>query len=393
MKDRKKKRISPWVAVLTGVAGLVVGGGVLFAVMWSSLGGPGMTLVQAYQIISHRFVGDYDPQESLEATLGAMVDSLGDRWSYYLTPEEARQVKEARQNSYVGIGITVSRDSTDGLHIQSVTLGGPADEAGIQAGEIICAVDGVAVTQENREDSIARIKGEEGSVLTLEVQGSDGARRSVEVTRKTVHGISAQWHMMDNGIGRIDIYNFYSGTAEQVRTGVEELMEQGAMALVFDVRNNPGGYVTELTAMLDFLLPEGRIFVSQEYNGKETVYTSDASCVSLPMAVLVNGESYSAAEFFAAQLRESVDAVVAGTKTSGKGYSQMLFSLQDGSAIGLSTARYFTGSGVSLIGTGLDPDPSVELTEAAKEKLLLGQLPESEDLQLQAAVKALHLEG
>lgn len=393
MKDRKKKRISPWIAVLTGVVGLVVGGGIFFAVMWSSLGSTGMTLVQAYQIISQRFVGDYDPQESLEATLGTMVDSLGDRWSYYLTPEEAQQVKEARQNSYVGIGITVSRDDTDGLNIQSVTKGGPADEAGIKTGEIIRAVDGVAVTQENREDSIARIKGEEGSVLTLEIEGSDGARRNVEVTRKTVHGISAQWHMMDNGIGRINIYNFYSGTAEQVRAGVEELMEQGAKALVFDVRNNPGGYVTELTEILDFLLPEGTIFISQEYNGKETVYTSDASCISLPMAVLVNGESYSAAEFFAAQLRESADAVVAGTKTSGKGYSQMLFSLQDGSAIGLSTARYFTGSGVSLIGTGLDPDPSVELTEEAKEKLLLGQLPEEEDLQLQAAVKALHLEG
>ena len=131
----------------------------------------------------------------------------------------------------------------------------------------------------------------------------------------------------------------------------------GARALVFDVRNNPGGYVTELTEILDDLLPEGKIFINRSSDGKETVYTSDADCVDLPMAVLVNRNSYSAAEFLAAQLQESAGAVVAGEQTSGKGFSQVLFDLPGGSAIGLSTARYYTGGGVSLIGTGLTPDP------------------------------------
>ena len=174
---------------------------------------------------------------------------------------------------------------------------------------------------------------------------------------------------------------------------MEELTGQGARALVLDVRNNPGGYVTELTQILDLLLPEGDIFVSRTKDGSESVYTSDADCVDLPLAVLVNGESYSAAEFLAAQLRESAGAVVAGTRTSGKGYSQMLYRLADGSAIGLSTARYYTGGGVSLIGTGLDPDPSVALTQEAEEKLLVGQLPYEEDLQLQAAIRALNLDS
>jgi carboxyl-terminal processing protease len=156
-----------------------------------------------------------------------------------------------------------------------------------------------------------------------------------------------------------------------------------------DVRFNPGGYVKELAGILDLLLPEGDVFISRKYNGKETVYTSDEDCVDLPMAVLVNEHSYSAAEFLAAQLWEAADALVVGTRTCGKGYSQMLYELADGSAINLSTARYFTGSGVSLIGTGVEPEPSVAMTEEANQKLLAGQLPLEEDLQYQAAVRAL----
>ena len=180
-----------------------------------------------------------------------------------------------------------------------------------------------------------------------------------------------------------------SGTADLVRQGVEELQAQGARALVFDLRNNPGGYVTELTEILDFLLPEGTIFISRTNDGEETVYTSDAACVDLPMAVLVNAESYSAAEFFAAELREAAGAVVAGEQTSGKGYSQMLFTLADGSAISLSTARYYTGSGISLIGTGVTPEPLVALSQEEAQRLLAGTLSPEEDPQLQSALEAL----
>ena len=173
---------------------------------------------------------------------------------------------------------------------------------------------------------------------------------------------------------------------------MDELQQQGAKALIFDVRSNPGGYVSELTQILDDLLPEGVIFRTTAYNGKEKEYTSDASCVDLPMAVLVNADSYSAAEFLAAQLQESAGAAVVGEQTSGKGYSQMLFDLPDGSAMGLSTARYFTGSGKSLIGTGLTPDPQVSLTQAQQRDLLMGKLAHEDDAQLQAAIQTLRQE-
>ncbi len=386
MEGKKKRR---WKTLLLAVVCFVLGGGVTLTVAWQALGQDGQALLQAYRLVTGKFVGEYDQRTMVESTLENMVTALGDRWSGYLDPQEAQQVKTARANTYVGIGVTVGQEPEDGLEILRVTEGGPAQAAGLAPGEIIRGVDGQTITAENRADLVNAIQGEAGTTVTLEVEGTDGARRTVEVTRQEIHGLTAAWTMLADQVGLVSIQNFYSGTADLVRQGVEELQAQGARALVFDLRNNPGGYVTELTEILDFLLPEGTIFISRTNDGEETVYTSDAACVDLPMAVLVNAESYSAAEFFAAELREAAGAVVAGEQTSGKGYSQMLFTLADGSAISLSTARYYTGSGISLIGTGVTPEPLVGLSQEEAQRLLAGILPPEEDPQLQSALEAL----
>lgn len=385
--EGKKKRW--WKTLLLAVVCFVLGGGVTLTVAWQALGQDGQALLQAYRLVTGKFVGEYDQRTMVESTLENMVTALGDRWSGYLDPQEAQQVKTARANTYVGIGVTVGQEPEDGLEILRVTEGGPAQAAGLAPGEIIRGVDGQTITAENRADLVNAIQGEAGTTVTLEVEGTDGARRTVEVTRQEIHGLTAAWTMLADQVGLVSIQNFYSGTADLVKQGVEELQAQGARALVFDLRNNPGGYVTELTEILDFLLPEGTIFISRTNDGEETVYTSDAACVDLPMAVLVNAESYSAAEFFAAELREAAGAVVAGEQTSGKGYSQMLFTLADGSAISLSTARYYTGNGISLIGTGVTPEPLVALSQEEAQRLLAGTLPPEEDPQLQSALAAL----
>ncbi len=386
MEGKKKRR---WKTLLLAVVCFVLGGGVTLTVAWQALGQDGQALLQAYRLVTGKFVGEYDQRTMVESTLENMVTALGDRWSGYLDPQEAQRVKTARANTYVGIGVTVGQEPEDGLEILRVTEGGPAQAAGLAPGEIIRGVDGQTITAENRADLVNAIQGEAGTTVTLEVEGTDGARRTVEVTRQEIHGLTAAWTMLADQVGLASIQNFYSGTADLVRQGVEELQAQGARALVFDLRNNPGGYVTELTEILDFLLPEGTIFISRTNDGEETVYTSDAACIDLPMAVLVNAESYSAAEFFAAELREAAGAVVAGEQTSGKGYSQMLFTLADGSAISLSTARYYTGSGISLIGTGVTPEPLVGLSQEEAQRLLAGILPPEEDPQLQSALEAL----
>lgn len=386
MKPETKQFLRQFLACLLC---LILGGGIALGAVWAWLGEDGRTLLSAQHLIERRFVGDYDKTEELHSTLNAMVEGLGDRWSYYLTPDEATQVREDRENAYVGIGVTVSQEGEGGLEILTVTPGGPAAEAGIQSGEVIRAVDGVTVTAENRSDCITAIRGEEGSRVTLTIASVSGETRDVTLERQAVHGITAAWTMLDGDMGLVTIANFYQGTADLVKQGVDELQQQGAKGLIFDVRSNPGGYVSELTQILDDLLPEGVIFQTTSYNGTKKEYTSDADCVDLPMAVLVNADSYSAAEFLAAQLRESAGAAIIGEQTSGKGYSQMLFDLPDGSAIGLSTARYFTGGGKSLIGTGLTPDIPVSLTDEQQKQLLMGQLSHAEDLQLQAALQAL----
>ena len=159
-------------------------------------------------------------------------------------------------------------------------------------------------------------------------------------------------------------------------------MEQGAKGLIIDVRSDPGGYVAELEKILDYLLPEGPVFTQKPRWWFQSVYQSDADCVDLPMAVLVNGGTYSAAELLAAQLRESAGTPIVGELTSGKGYSQITFPLVNGGGVGLSTATYCTGSGRSLIGEGIIPDVEVELNQDA----VMG---EESDNQLQAAIEVL----
>jgi carboxyl-terminal processing protease len=170
---------------------------------------------------------------------------------------------------------------------------------------------------------------------------------------------------------------------------VESLREQGAKKIIFDVRNNPGGYVHELVPTLDYLLPEGPLFRTEDYAGKENVQNSDAAFLDMPMAVLVNGESYSAAEFFAAALKEYEAAVVVGEQTCGKGYFQTTYELPDGSAVGLSIGKYFTPKGVSLAGVGITPDVMVPVDEETFNAIYAGTLDAAEDPQIQAAIAAL----
>ncbi len=383
-----KKKVPLFVLVLSCVLCLLLGGLIAFGVFRQTVGPEGMALLREQSIIENRFVGDYDPDQVRQAAERAMVEALGDRWSYYLTPEELQAAMSTRENNYVGIGVTIE-DDEKGLLIIQVTPESPADKAGLQPGEIICGVEGTPITPANRDESVDRIRGEAGTKVRLDVLDEEGERRSVEITRDKVQSLSARWEMLDGDIALLTIANFYTGAAKQVSSCLTELEEAGAKALLLDVRNNPGGYVTEVTKILDRLLPEGDVFRIRYYNGKETVYASDKGFVDLPMAVLVNENSYSAAELMAAQVHEAAGAPLVGTRTTGKGYAQNLYTLRDGSAVNLSDAKYFTGGGTSLIGTGLTPDPYIGLNYYRQWDLMLGRLDHKDDGQLQAAIRVL----
>lgn len=379
-----RRRIPTAVTVLLSVViTLAVVAGAVIAL----LGRDGLAVVQGWLLARWAFVEeDADLSEAADQALSGMVAGLGDRWSYYVDEESYASLQDSRANEYLGIGVTVTTEREEGLSVLSVTPDGPADRAGVVAGDVITAVDGVSVAGEARFEGTGLIGGEAGTQQKLTLLGADGTTREVTVTLEYIQVAVVQGTMLDNGMGLVTIRNFNSRATEEFEAAVTELVEQGASALLFDVRNDGGGYVRELTQMLDFLLPEGPVFQSSPRWGSATVIESDADCIDLPFGVLVNGQSYSAAELFAAQLRESAGALIVGEVTSGKGYSQRTFPLLNGGALGLSTARYSTGSGVSLIGTGLTPDVEVSLTEEEAAKLAAGQLAPEEDPQLQALI-------
>ena len=387
MKQRRYSGLQMLLAALAGGM-LALASGIL--ALWLVLGPHALSLLSAWGLVRAEFVGDYDSDTAIDSALDGMVKGLGDRWSYYLTAEGYASTTQRRNNAYVGIGVTVDYVDERGLRIVEVREGTPAGEAGLLPGEIITAVDGASVAGEAQETGAERIQGEAGTDVTLTLLNENEESRQVTLTRQQVQTPSvSEAQLLEGDVGYIKLDNFYSGSARELCDAVDSLMDEGACGFVFDMRNNGGGYVSELTEMLDHLLPEGPIFRSQTKSGKEEVTYSDESCVDLPFAVLVNGDTYSAAEFFAAQLQESVGAAVVGEYTSGKGYSQQTILLPHGGALNISTGKYTTGAGVSLVGTGLNLDAEVSLTEEQRSDFLLGALDLSEDPQFQKALEYL----
>ena len=348
-------------------------------------------LDQLADLIDERFIGEVDRTAMEDAAAVAMVDSLGDRWSYYIPASEYSAYLDQMNNSYVGIGVTIQvTEDNSGFLVTKVTEGGPAHEEGILAGDRIVAVAGQVVLELDVNATADLVRGEEGTFVDITVDRA-GEELTFSVERRTIKTVVASGVMLDEDTGLVTIVNFDNRCAEESIAAIDSLLEQGATSLIFDVRNNPGGYAHELVKVLEYLLPEGELFRTVDYRGVEDVDTSDADCLEgIPFAVLVNGESYSAAEFFAAAMREYEVAVVVGTPTVGKGYFQVTYALQDGSAVGLSIGKYFTPKGVSLAEEGgIVPDVMAEVDEETFNAIYAGTLDPMEDPQVLAAMAAL----
>lgn len=342
------------------------------------------------QIIQDRFIGQVDSEAIQDAAADAMVNALGDRWSYYIPASSYAAYQEQKKNAYVGIGITISvREDGAGFDILRVEPGSSAQEAGILPGDIVSEVEGQSAAELGTAGASELIRGQVGTTVAVAVL-RDGQRLEFQLERKQIQVAVAEGQLLQDNIGYVKINNFNENCAAQTIALIEELVEQGAEALVFDVRNNPGGYKSELVQVLNYLLPEGPLFRSISYTGEETVDSSDADCLELPMAVLVNSQSYSAAEFFAAALEEYDWAIVAGDPTTGKGYFQNTFLLGDGSAVGLSVGKYTTPNGVSLAEVGgLVPEVLAEVDDETAALIYAEAIEPADDPQIQAAIAAL----
>lgn len=344
---------------------------------------------EVQEIIETYFIDDYDEDTLADGAASGMVDATGDEWSYYLSADEVAAYEESMANAYVGVGITITEDAeAGGMRVEEVVSGGPAEEAGIRVGDLLLAVEGEDVLTLGIDGTRNLVRGEEGTHVNMHFS-RNGSEYDVSVERRSIETPVVTGELLDGSIGYVKIDNFDERSAAETIAFVKDLIGQGAEALLFDVRFNPGGYADELVKVLDYLLPEGDLFRSVDYAGREEVDTSDASCVELPMAVLVNEDSYSAAEFFAAALQEYEWATIVGSQTYGKGNFQTAFYLSDGSMVNLSIGKYYTPSGKSLSETGVTPDVVVDLDDEQYALLYYNALEQADDPQFQAAIDTL----
>lgn len=369
--------------ILVAVLATVV---TLFAVGYE---GPSK-LEELESLIADRFIGEADLTAIEDAAADAMVKATGDRWSYYISADEYESYQEQMDNAYVGIGITIQVSETEGegFFVIEVNPDGPAAEAGLEVGDLLIEVEGQDIRKGTTAEVRDLVRGKEGTFVSLQVLRK-GEPRLFSVERRRVQTPVAVYEMLDDHIGLITIANFDSRCAEESIAAIETLLDNGAEALIFDVRYNPGGFASELVDLLDYLLPEGDLFRTVRYDGKEAVDVSDGDYLDIPMAVLVNESSYSAAEFFAAALRDYDAAVVIGEQTVGKGYYQTTYQLSDGSAVSLSIGEYFTPKGENLAGKGITPDVVLPLDEETNSALYYGTLKPEEDPHIQEAMKLL----
>ena len=347
-------------------------------------------LMQLERLIHQRFIGEVDTTAMEDAAAEAMIGALGDRWSYYIPASQYQANQENLDNAYMGIGITIQkREDGNGFDILTVEPNGGAKAAGVLPGDILTHVAGEDVNTLGINGTRDRIRGEENTQVELTVL-RDGQSVNLPVTRRIIQVQVASGELLEGGIGYVKIVNFNDRSAVETIAVIERLRQEGAEKLIFDVRYNPGGYKAELVELLDYLLPEGEVFRSLHYNGKESVDTSDERCLDMPMAVLVNGSSYSAAEFFAAALNEYDKAVLVGESTVGKSNFQNTFQFTDGSGVALSVGKYYTPKGVCLADVGgLQPEVAVPVDEATAADIYAGILAPMEDPQISAAVQAL----
>ena len=338
------------------------------------------------QIVRNNYLNDIDEDELINAIADGYMKGLEDDYAYYMDQEEYNEYKMDNAGELIGIGVTVTLDESGYIRILEVNEGSPAEQAGLQAGDLITKVGDADVLTVGYQESTGLILGEEGTKVTLTIH-RDQEELTVEVTRKLMDTVTVTYRMIGEN-GYIKISKFDSNTPRDFKAAVEDLQAQGATGLIFDVRNNPGGLLDSVAEVLDYLLPEGDIVSSTDSKGNtEVLYTSDSDFVDMPMVVICNGETASAAELFSAGLRDYQKAELVGVNTFGKGIMQTSYSLADGSAINFTTHYYNPPSGVNFHGVGLKPDYEVQLTD--EQALRLGELSDEEDTQLQKAISVL----
>ena len=381
---------------VTGVlcASLVLGGGY---VGLQKAGRTGSTVLSdvavtnkiAYleKLIDQNYLDEVDEDSLKEGIYTGLLYGLGDPYSRYYTEEEYEEESRDTEGSYAGIGISITRNTEGGILVVECYEGGPADVAGLQKNDVITAVDGTDVTDLTPADVSQMIREKEDgtSVLTVYHQ-EENEPEDISVTVSNVELPTVSYEMLEDSIGYLRVTEFTMVTPQQFENAYKDLQEKGMEKLIVDLRDNPGGVLSSVCDVLRQILPEGLIvYTEDKYGEKQEMKCDGDTPIDIPLAVLVNENSASASEIFAGAVKDYGIGTIVGTTTYGKGIVQSLQKLSDGSAVKLTTARYYTPKGNDIHKVGITPDVEEKLDVSLLNKT---EISHEEDNQLQAAIEA-----
>ena len=323
----------------------------------------------------HEKIDTGDKAAVTDALLSCYVYAIGDRYSRYRTPEEYESYDQTLSGEFYGIGVVVTYNRVEGtVTVSEVFPDGAAAEAGISVGDLIIGVDGLLLSDIGYNALIDKIRGENNTRVTIAVL-RDGTELSFDAIRRKVVDKSVSYSIDENKIGYVKISSFKSNTADMFIEAIDYLTEMGARGIVYDLRSNPGGYLSAVLKTLSYIAPKGTTLVSFSNGyGNPHKDKTDAS-LSLPSVVLCNENTASAGELFVAAMRDFdevygyFEVVTVGATTYGKGIMQNTYLLSDGSTVTLTVAYYNPPSGVNYDGEGIEPDRAVSDTESGDPQL------------------------
>jgi carboxyl-terminal processing protease len=351
---------------------------------------------QAWDLIHKNYVDQsaVKAQNLTYGAIGGMVDSLGDYGhSTFLTPKEVQQSNDAVQGQLQGIGVQVQAKNGNVVIVAPIE-GSPAQKAGLQSGDIIVSVDGQAITSVT--DAVTRIRGPAGTSVTLTILESSGTTRTVTLVRAKITIVSVTWNMLPGtSIAHLRIASFSSNATGELDTALAAIKSQGATGIILDLRDNPGGLLDQAIGVTSRFINKGNVIQEKDINGKITSIpvVNNVTVVNLPMVIMVNEGTASAAEIVVGALGDAGRAKSVGETTFGTGTVLTQFPLSDGSALVLAIQEWLTPSGKTIWHTGLTPDTVVSLAAGvtplfpqAEKGLSQAQIQASGDQQLLDAI-------
>ncbi|EEX77654.1 peptidase, S41 family [Selenomonas sputigena ATCC 35185] len=315
----------------------------------------------ALRFIETQYVRDVDYTNLIDGAISGMVKTLDDPHSIYLDPKMYELMRSHTEGSFGGVGIVMGFKDNK-ITVISVMEGTPSEAAGIKTGDEIIAVDGTPTNEIEPEEVVLHIRGEIGTDVTLKIRRAGEEDKDYVVRRATiqVHTVAGQMLPDTDGIGYIRIASFSEHTADEFKDAYHALEKDGVKGMIIDLRENPGGLVTSCVAIANMVVPKGPVVSVVQKDGTREEYKSDLSEEKYPLVVLIDGNSASASEILAGALQDTGAATIVGETSYGKGSVQVILPLYDDDALKLTIAKYYTPSGRSIDGTGIEPDVRVE---------------------------------